>query len=175
MSIHTLQYQAQADYNAWFNERLYDACSTVSDDERRRDAGAFFGSVHATLNHILMGDRIWLGRLATTPGGFGALDGATLVTGTYQLDAELYADFDELRAERRATDAAIVGLADELTDEVLASTMRYANSSGTAREHPTWIAITHLFNHQTHHRGQVHAMLTQAGAVPDDTDIIVMP
>lgn len=173
MSNHTLQYRAQAHYNAWFNERLFDAAALMSDEARKRDAGAFFGSVHRTLNHILLGDRIWLGRLATTPGGFSAFDAATLISGSYALDAELYEDFEQLRAQRRDTDAVICAFADELTDEVLASSMRYANSRGTSREHPTWIAVSHLFNHQTHHRGQVTTLLAQVGIDPGVTDMFV--
>ena len=173
MSNHVLQYRAQADYNAWFNERLYAAAATLGDEDRKRDQGAFFGSIHGTLNHILLGDRIWLGRLASTPGGFRALDGASVVTGSYQLDGELYADFEELTRERQATDAVIQAFADELSDGVIGSVMRYANSSGVERSHPTWIAVTHLFNHQTHHRGQVTTLLAQSGVDVGVTDLFV--
>jgi uncharacterized damage-inducible protein DinB len=173
MNAHNLQYRAQANYNAWFNIRLYDACATLSDEYRRLDRGAFFGSIHRTLNHILLGDRIWLSRFEALPGGFECFRGSSLVRGHYVLSDELCADFGELREARSATDAVITGLADELSESQLVTTMRYANSKGEERSHPTWVALSHLFNHQTHHRGQVTALLFQAGVDPGVTDFFV--
>jgi uncharacterized damage-inducible protein DinB len=173
MSNHVLQYRAQADYNRWFNESVYAAAGGLTDEERREDVGAFFGSVHAMLNHILLGDRIWLGRLRDAPAGANTLADAAVVSGSYQLDAVLCDDFDMLISERRATDTAITRFADALSDEYLGGTMRYANSNGEERVHPTWVAVSHLFNHQTHHRGQVTTLLSQRGIDPGVTDFFV--
>ncbi len=156
--------QTMARYNRWMNERLYDRCGELSDDERKRDSGAFFRSIHGTLNHLLLGDRIWLGRFLGRP--FGA----------DSLDRELYADFAELRAERESTDREIADWALSLTAEKLAATLRYVSFANPApRTYPLWVAAVHFFNHQTHHRGQLTTLLKQAGVDPGVTDLIWLP
>jgi uncharacterized damage-inducible protein DinB len=138
-------------YNTAANLRLYEACATLDVDALERDRGAFFGSIHATLNHILLGDRIWLARLrgATVPS-----------TG---LDTVLYAEFHALRTARREMDAEIEAFMAGLDPAFLERTLAYRNNAGRDLRDPVAVLLTHLFNHQTHHRGQVHAMLTQAG------------
>lgn len=163
MGTHQEQVRGFAKYNRVFNERLFDVVGQLNDVDRRKDMGAFFGSIHATLNHILLADRIWLGRFATVFPHMSSLQRAELVEQFSSLRQELYAEFAELRAERLATDQVIVNWAEELTDEVLATTMNYRNSRGDARNHPAWIAVAHLFNHQTHHRGQITTLLNQMG------------
>lgn len=156
--------RAMARYNRWMNERLYDCCAGLSDAERKRDAGAFFRSIHGTLNHLLLADRIWMGRFTGRP--FPAKS----------LDQELYADFDELRAERAATDAAITQWVDGLTEADLAGELAYTGMTNPApRRCPLWFAVTHFFNHQTHHRGQLTTLLFQRGIDPGVTDLIALP
>jgi uncharacterized damage-inducible protein DinB len=172
-------YRFLARYNQWFNQRLLDACETLTDEQRKQDRGAFFGSIHRTLNHLVVADQIWLRRFRQcgidhgrpTPG----LDDAVLdlPTGT-GLNSVLFDDWAALRAKRVQLDAAIAQWASELTDGFAQSTMRYANSVGAQREHPAWQAMTHFFNHQTHHRGQVTALLMQAGVEPGVTDLIAL-
>ena len=153
-----------ARYNTWMNGKLYDCAASLDDAIRKQDAGAFFKSIHGTLNHILLADRVWMGRFA----------GPVFVPSS--LADELYADFDELRRERARTDAAIEAYAASLDDAKLAETLRYTSISRPAPQaKPLGLALAHFFNHQTHHRGQVHAMLTAAGGKPDDTDLIYMP
>jgi len=151
-------------YNRWMNERLYACCVDLSDEERKRDRGAFFRSIHGTLNHLLLGDRIWLGRFQGTP-----LEGVSL-------DQELHADFAELRAERERTDREIDAWIASLTEARFAQTLRYTSIVNPApRELPLWVAVTHFFNHQTHHRGQLTTLLVQAGIDPGVTDLIWLP
>ena len=138
-------------YNRAANTRLYQACAELSDAARARDRGAFFGSIHATLNHLLLGDRIWMAR-------FRGLEMPST-----DLDAILYAEFDELSAARDRMDAEICAFMDTLSADWLAGTIAYRNSQGRDLRDPVAVLLTHFFNHQTHHRGQVHAMLTQAG------------
>jgi uncharacterized damage-inducible protein DinB len=158
--------QRLARYNRWQNGNLYDVADGLSDEERRRERGAFFGSIHKTLSHLAWGDRMWMSRLAGTarpPGGIAE-------------SVSLYPDWDGLKADRMALDAAIIGWADAVDDAWLAADQTYY--SGAAKRDitvPRWIMIMHLFNHQTHHRGQVHCMLTQAGGKPHDTDLPLMP
>jgi uncharacterized damage-inducible protein DinB len=150
-----------AEYNAWMNGKLYDCCASIPDDERKRDVGAFFKSIHGTLNHLLVADRIWMGRFTGV---------AFVVPG---LDTELYADFGELRRERARTDAAITAWATALTDADLAGALNYTSIvNPQPRSNPLWLAVTHFFNHQTHHRGQLTTLLMQRGIDPGVTDLI---
>jgi uncharacterized damage-inducible protein DinB len=140
-----------ARYNRLANERLYAVCAELSDAERKRDRRAFFGSIHGTLNHILLGDRIWLGRFEGE------------VVPSTNLERILYEDFLELRAARVAEDARIERFAATLTPAFLGGEFAYFNNEGREMRDPAAVLVLHLFNHQTHHRGQVHDMLSQAG------------
>ena len=164
-----------ARYNTWFNERLYDACEQVPDAERRRDRGAFFGSIHGTLNHLVWADKLWLARFAAQDTSFAALAPALLALPAGAMHATmLHEAWDALRADRRALDAAIEAWIGDLPQDWPARTMAYVNTRGVAREHPAWQALTHFFNHQIHHRGQVTTLLAQAGVDPGLTDIIAL-
>lgn len=173
MGAYQDQLRGFAKYNLEFNRNLFDRLAGLDDEQRKRDMGAFFGSIHATLNHILLADRIWLGRFATGFPAMTSLAGAAVLHAFPSLRHELHADFDELHAQRGATDAVIVRWAAELTDELLSSTLRYRTSNGQQRAHPAWIAAAHLFNHQTHHRGQVTTLMHQQGVDPGVTDYLV--
>lgn len=166
-------YRFLAGYNRWFNDRLYEACERLPDEERRRDRGAFFGSIHATLNHLVWGDRMWLRRFASQGVAFASLTEAVLALPADAMHGTmLYEDWAALRQARRALDAAIEGWTAEMDPAFPLATMRYANSKGVQREHPAWKALTHFFNHQAHHRGQVTTLLSQAGVDPGVTDLI---
>lgn len=168
-------YRLLAHYNRWFNARLYDACEQISPDERLRDRGAFFGSIHRTLNHVVWGDQMWLQRFAAQDTRFPGLGSGLLelphdaIHGTV-----LYPEWPDLRAKREQLDAAIVSWLSEMPASFPVSTMRYTNTKGITREHPAWQALTHFFNHQTHHRGQVTTLLAQAGIDVGVTDLIAV-
>ena len=121
MATHLGQFRRFAQYNAWFNGRLYEHAAALTEDERRRDLGTFFHSIHGTLNHILLTDRIWLGRFSRHPHGFRALDKTPLVFEFESLSQVLCEQFSDLLAQRRETDAAIESWVAELTPEILAS------------------------------------------------------
>ena len=167
------QFRDLARYNRWMNDRLYAVAATIADADRKRDAGAFFGSLHRTLNHLLLTDRAWLGRITrdATIAESRDADGQPIAP-SGRLDQELYTDFEQLRRERARTDADLVAWADTLDEVTLAGPIRYRTSKGEACEHPLWWAVTHLFNHQTHHRGQVTTLLSQLGHDPGVTDLI---
>jgi uncharacterized damage-inducible protein DinB len=154
-------YTVMATYNQWMNQKLYDICTSIPDVERKSDRGAFFKSIDGTLNHILVGDRIWLGRFTQQP--FVA-----------KLDGELYSNFSELRAERERVDLTIIDWVQNLTPSWLNETLTYTNSSGLTRTLPHWLLVTHLFNHQTHHRGQLTTLLSQMGYESGVTDLPAM-
>ena len=169
------QYQALARYNRWMNERLYELCAGLTDEARKRNVGAFFRSIHGTLNHILLADRAWLGRFTgdrALAGSRDAAGGPIAMTG--RLDQELYADFAQLRRERAATDAAIERWAAALDPARLEAPFAYRGTSGQSFEHPLWWAVGHFFNHQTHHRGQATTLLRQLGHDPGVTDLIAL-
>jgi uncharacterized damage-inducible protein DinB len=161
--------RAMARYNRWMNDKLFAVAEKLSDEERKRDRGAFFGSIHRTLNHLLLADRVWLARfkgVQLPEGDFGP-------GGIQSLDQELYEDFDELRRERATTDDELDAFVATLTDESLRGNLRYARR-GVVNEFPLWHAVAHVFNHQTHHRGQVTTLLMQAGQDPGVTDLVAM-
>ena len=168
-------YQFLARYNRWFNERLYTACESLQDAQRRRDCGAFFGSVHASLNHILWADRLWLQRFAAQGFSFAALTPELLwLPDGASHGVVLAQDWAELRSARSALDAAIEQWVRDMPGDFPLATIRYANTKGVQREHPAWQALTHFFNHQTHHRGQVTTLLSQSGVDVGLTDIIAL-
>jgi len=173
MSDLAAQYHALARYNTWMNARLYALCATLPDEVRKEDRGAFFRSVHGTLNHLLLTDRAWLGRFTRDAALAQSRDGnGNPIAYTGKLDQEVYADFALLRRERATTDAAIEAWAAGLTAEHLAAPFSYRSSAGQRYDHPLWWAVIHFFNHQTHHRGQLTTLLTQLGHDSGVTDLV---
>ena len=152
-------FRTLARYNTLANRRLYDACALLPDAELKKRRLAFFGSIHGTLNHIMVGDRIWLARFSGEE---------VPSTG---LDAILYEDFEELWRAREAEDARIEAFASELDEEFLEGTICYENNEGKLYNDPIDLLVAHFFNHQTHHRGQVHDMLTQTEVPPPVLDL----
>jgi uncharacterized damage-inducible protein DinB len=153
-----------ARYNAWQNGWLIDAVAAMDDDALRAERGAFFGSILGTLSHLLWGDLVWMSRLAGGPPPGGSIR----ETATFVRDAPRWAE------RRRAADAGLSAWADGLGAPP-AVVRWHSGVLGREVERPWGLVVTHVFNHQTHHRGQVHAMLTAAGARTEDTDLIFMP
>lgn len=153
-------FQTFAAYNAWANARLYESCARLSEAEYKKPRPAFFKSLHGALNHILLGDRIWLWRLlgeAHEPP---------------PLDTELYKDLASLRAARIEQDTAISAFIDGLNEGQFASITVYRNMSGGEFRDRISEILAHVFNHQTHHRGQVHDQLSQTSVEPPPLDLI---
>jgi uncharacterized damage-inducible protein DinB len=151
-----------AGYNAWCNERVYDVAALLPDADYRADRGAFFKSVHGTLNHLLAADRIWMKRFT----GEGEAPN--------RLDAILFESLPELRAARQKEDERIVAYLGSRSEADLAGTIRYRTIvNPTEIEQPLTPALMHFFNHQTHHRGQVHCLLTGLGLDAPSLDLIL--
>lgn len=156
--------ELMARYSRWMNQRLYPLCDAMPDGERKRDRGAFFGSIHGTLNHLLWADRMWLGRFVGPPCTHPAFG------------ADMFANFDELEREREATDRAMLEWAGSVSVEWLGSPLEYASVvDGKVRRLPREIAVVHMYNHGTHHRGQLTTLLKQAGIDPGVTDLPWVP
>lgn len=160
----TEYFQTMSRYNRWMNEKLYGVCDAMPDELRRADKGAFFKSVHGTLGHLLLTDRVWLGRFAHQP------------FVVQSLDQELYHDWNEMKTERIKTDDAIDAWLASLSDEQLKEPFTFIGiSSPVERTFPLWIAAAHLFNHQTHHRGQLTTLMEQLGYDSGATDLPLAP
>ena len=145
------EFQLLAQYNRQANDLLYAACTDISDEDRKRDRKAFFKSIHSTLNHLLLGDIIWMTRFKGE---------------TYpptDLGRDLYEDYSKLRKARTDKDAEIEEFMSDLPSDISDRTIAYKNNSGSDCEDPMSLLLIHFFNHQTHHRGQVHDMLCQTG------------
>ena len=150
-----------ARFNQWVNGHIYDSVAELSDAEYRRDRKAFFGSIHNTLNHLLVVDRLWIARIRGLDHGIKSLTDI------------LFDGFEPLRAAREREDQGLIDMVVGIDDDHLASPVVYTRMLGDGEQQTRLdhILIT-LYNHQTHHRGQVHAMLTQAGVTPTDIDVI---
>ena len=148
-----------ADYNRLANETIYAACAQLGDDERKLIRPAFFGSIHGALNHIMVGDRIWLTRFE---GGEKA---------STNLDAILYEDFAALLSARQSEDARIADFVANLDAGWFVADFVYINNSGVRCSDPKPMILAHFFNHQTHHRGQIHDMLSQTEVAPPPLDM----
>lgn len=152
-----------ARYNAWANHRLYHMASQLPDEAYRRDAGVYFKSLHGTLNHLLVADRIWLRRLT------GSGEQPT------RLDAILYDDLAALTAARRAEDERLLRYVEGLPNDQFEARLNYQTLAGAPMQQKVLEILAHLFNHQTHHRGQCHAILTRLGVEePVPLDLLIM-
>jgi len=149
-----------ARYNAWANRRLYDACAKLPEAEYMKPRPAFFGSLHGTLNHILVADRIWLARIARRPNP------------SLTLDQILYGDLVALRVARAAEDDHIVNVVAAISPRALDQPLAYATTTGARQQTPLGLVLAHFFNHQTHHRGQAHGLLSQTAVAPPPLDFI---
>jgi uncharacterized damage-inducible protein DinB len=164
--ITTEYLRLMARYNAWQNASLYGAAETLTDEARKSDRGAFWRSIHGTLSHVFWGDSVWAHRL----GGYPAVTVGIKGSGSF---VEAWAD---LAARRRALDEELKVWMGRLTEADLAGDVSWNSAAlGRAVTKPKALLLAHMFNHQTHHRGQAHAMLTAAGAKPEDTDLPFMP
>ncbi|MEM9550246.1 MAG: DinB family protein [Pseudomonadota bacterium] len=156
-----------ARYNRWQNRSLARAASTLTDQDRWQDRGAFFGSIAETLNHILWDDRVWLARMRKD-------DEAAAKIGARHPYTDAPKDWGVYCRERAALDDEIVAWADALTEADLERQIRWVRGDQPV-ETFFGFNLVHMVTHQTHHRGQVHAMLTAAGAAPEPTDLQVLP
>lgn len=162
-----------AQYNEWMNTRLYDAALGLPAEEVLADKGAFFGSLYGTLNHIALGDTIWLKRFATHPAGHAALDPVRAMPMPATFD-EREGSLDALRARRIMLDAVINQWAAQLEEDDLGVPIKYTRLNGIAYAKPFGPLVMHFFNHQTHHRGQATTLLSQCGVDMGSTDLLML-
>jgi len=157
--------RTMATYNAAMNARLYDAAARLSDDVRRADRGAFWRSVHGTLSHLVWADHIWMSRF----------DGWEKPSVVQKESGGMFADFEGLRAARQEADARIKDWASRVDAAWTSGNITWkSGTSGMEMTMPAGYLVMHFFNHQTHHRGQAHALITGAGEKTGDTDLLGM-
>lgn len=155
-----------ARYNKWQNGAIFGAAKGLPDTERRLQRGAFFGSIHATCSHLLWADSIWLSRFQLCPPPGGSI-GQSI---------SFVEDWDALQAARVAMDDIFVDWSDTFASGPVSGNLNwYSGAAGRDVTAPLGVVLPHIFNHQTHHRGQIHAMLTAAGCQTADTDLFLMP
>ncbi len=155
-------------YNRWQNQNAFAAASTLDDNARDLDRGAFFGSIRHTLNHLYWGDRIWMSRFTSAVQKPGS--------GSIGESVDEVADWTTLQHARSALDEQIIDWSSSVTEGDLGGDLSwYSGALGRDVTKSLALCVTHFFNHQTHHRGQVHAMLTSAGCKTADTDLFAMP
>jgi uncharacterized damage-inducible protein DinB len=157
--------RTMAAYNAEMNRRLYDAAARLDEAERRASKGAFWGSIHGTLVHILWGDHQWMSRFDDWP---------RPATPIKQSD-RFVEEFSELRLARDKADADISAWAMRVDQPWLDEDLVwFSGAAGREMRMPKRLLVTHFFNHQTHHRGQAHALITAAGQETGDTDLFLL-
>jgi uncharacterized damage-inducible protein DinB len=166
-------FELMATYNQWMNKSIFEAASTLSDDKVEEDLGAFFGSIIGTLNHILVGDTIWLKRFASHKVVFPSLSYVHVLETPASLDVSLYSKLSALAEARTKMDEVIVQFSSELTEQAISSPLAYSNTKGQPFVKNFGYLLQHFFNHQTHHRGQVSTLLYQAGVDVGVTDLLV--
>ncbi len=168
------QIRLMAQYNQWMNQSLYLASAKLPIEKLKEDKKAFFGSVIGTLNHIIVGDIIWLKRFSTHPANHIELEPLRRTEQPKSLDQMLYPDFDELSQERVKLDNIIINWCNELTASDLSYHLKYNNMKGTPAIKEFGSLIFHFFNHQTHHRGQVTTLLFQEEIDVGVTDLLTL-
>lgn len=163
-----------ADYNGGMNAKVYEAASKLTAEALERDRQAFFKSIQGTLNHIAVADTMWLKRFALHPAGSAALDPIRHIAMPTALDQALFTDFGVLGEYRKMLDATITAWVKLLTDDDFEQLFDYTTTKGVATRKRLSGVVLHFFNHQTHHRGQVTTLLSQAGCAVGDTDLLML-
>ena len=163
-----------AQYNQWMNQKIYETAGKLSEDKLKEDKKAFFGSILGTLNHLMVGDIIWLKRFATHPANHKTLEIIRNLKQPESLDQLLYFKFEELKVEREKLDKIIIDWCNELCAEDFQHKLYFKNMKGQPATKLFGSLVLHLFNHQTHHRGQVTTLLSQEGLDVGVTDLLAL-
>ncbi len=167
-------FELLAAYNQWMNSKVYEAAGQLSATDLAKDRGAFFGSILGTLNHILVGDILWLKRFATHPSFLNSLREVADLQNPTSLDQILFDDLGRLSDQRIWLDRQIINWIAELSEGDLDVLLSYHDIKGIPARKRYSSLVLHFFNHQTHHRGQVSTLLSQAGVDIGVTDLLAL-
>lgn len=163
-----------AKYNEWMNTKLYDAAMSLPIEELIANRKAFFSSILGTLNHLAVGDTIWLKRFATHPANYSALELVRNLPAPTSLGQYLYTDIQSLSKHRKLLDQVITEWSHSIADQDLDHALRYTNTKGAVADKNFFSLVMHFFNHQTHHRGQTTTLLSQANVDVGVTDLLAL-
>ncbi|EHJ92159.1 DinB family protein [Vreelandella boliviensis] len=168
-------FELMASYNQWMNTKVYDVASKLTTAELSEERGAFFSSIFGTLNHLVVADTIWLKRFAMHPSSTARTLAVMIdLPMPQRLDQVMFDDLEGLKAHRRWLDTVIINWVGALTDDDLSTTLSYHNTKGVASKRCFSSLIFHFFNHQTHHRGQISTLFSQAGVDIGVTDLLAL-
>jgi uncharacterized damage-inducible protein DinB len=163
-----------ARYNQWMNGQVYAAAAKLSPEALAQDRGAFFRSILGTLNHLIVADTVWLQRFAQHPASAPSLQPICKLPRPTSLEQVAFSDFDLLSEQRRWLDTLICQWISSLQERDLDHVLSYQNMKGKAAKRRLSCLLLHFFNHQTHHRGQATALLSQAGLDVGVTDLLAL-
>ena len=163
-----------ADYNKWMNSKLYEICAKLSPTELTENRGAYFGSIIGTLNHLVVTDIIWLKRIGYALGDRSELNAVLQITTPESLNTILHVNLNQLERQRQLLDQSFLSLAQSISDSDLQKAITYKNTKGSEFTRVLFCLLMHVFNHQTHHRGQTTTLLSQAGQDIGVTDLVAM-
>lgn len=163
--------QLMAHYNQWMNQKIYDAAANLPEETLKENRGAFFGSILATLNHLAVADTIWLKRLSSIFPPAWELEEAKQLPHIQALDTTLFTDLASLLDYRHKLDAMLQLLGNKAQDEALTTFVSYSDTKGNQHNKPLFSLLMHIFNHQTHHRGQITTLFSQVGVDVGVTDL----
>lgn len=170
----TAHFAQLAAYNEWMNRKLYGAAAPLPAERLHEDRGAFFGSVFGTLNHLVIADLIWFKRIGANRPDFVSLHCLEDLPRPTSLDQHVCATLDELQAMRVRLDAAIIAFAAEVRPAQLEEPFSWTSIKGVASTKLLGDVLLHVFNHQTHHRGQATTLFSQLGVDVGPTDILLL-
>jgi uncharacterized damage-inducible protein DinB len=160
-----------AEYNAHANRLLFGVLAKAPADLITRDSGSWYGSILGLLNHIMRSELGWLARFKATPGGFKTLEGPAAAFDPATAPRQLYGHLADLARRREELDALLIAFAAELSDDAAGKEVRYVNTRGEVDAFVLGEILLHLFNHQTHHRGQISQILDAAKIEHDFSNI----
>lgn len=163
-----------AEYNQWMNQKIYRECEKLSSEQLGEDRGAFFGSVLGTLNHLVVGDTVWLKRFSSSDVSHKSLESINDFPHPEALDSILFTTLPELKARREQLDRVVVAFARELSESELQKIITYKSFKGISSTKALFSLLMHMFNHQTHHRGQLTVLLSQFGLDVGVTDLVAI-
>lgn len=163
-----------AEYNNWMNKKIFEACESLRPDKITENRGAFFGSILGTLNHLVVGDTLWLQRFSRAFDSYRELDPVAELPQPEALNSILFAQFSELKIRRDLLDHVFVTFAEAVKEEDLLRVVRYNNLKGETSTKLLFSLLLHVFNHQTHHRGQVTTLLSQSEVDIGVTDLVTI-
>lgn len=170
----TEHFRLMAQYNQWMNERIHSAAKSLSPNTLWENKGAFFGSLMGTANHLVVGDLIWLDRFSRHPSRFSALNALSSYPEPSALDQVLYRDLVDWAQARQGLDLIILDWVSQISDSDLDQPLVYHNMRGVEARKRFGDLVSHFFNHQTHHRGQISTLLSQEGVDLGVTDLLAL-